>query len=113
MFAFQENFIKVFFVRAEFLKEATVMKAFNSPHVVRLLGVVSRIPRPMVVMEFMQNGDLKSYLRSVRLDAEVDTYSNQRINLLSCAAWFNLVTMKLFTILMDDLFKGLMKYVIL
>uniref|UniRef100_H2YE93 Tyrosine-protein kinase receptor n=1 Tax=Ciona savignyi TaxID=51511 RepID=H2YE93_CIOSA len=57
--------------RMEFLKEASVMKAFNSHHVVRLLGVVSITKRPMVVMEFMSKGDLKTYLRSSRPDAEV------------------------------------------
>uniref|UniRef100_H2YE97 Tyrosine-protein kinase receptor n=1 Tax=Ciona savignyi TaxID=51511 RepID=H2YE97_CIOSA len=56
--------------RMEFLKEASVMKAFNSHHVVRLLGVVSITKRPMVVMEFMSKGDLKTYLRSSRPDAE-------------------------------------------
>jgi len=57
--------------RMEFLKEASVMKAFNSYHVVRLLGVVSTTNQPMVVMEFMEHGDLKSFLRSTRPDAEV------------------------------------------
>ena len=55
----------------DFLKEASVMKAFNSHHVVRLLGVVSKSVKPMMVMEFMCNGDLKSFLRSIRPDAEV------------------------------------------
>uniref|UniRef100_H2XNP4 Tyrosine-protein kinase receptor n=2 Tax=Ciona intestinalis TaxID=7719 RepID=H2XNP4_CIOIN len=57
--------------RMEFLKEASVMKAFNSHHVVRLLGVVSMSKRPMVIMEFMAKGDLKTYLRSTRPDAEI------------------------------------------
>ena len=55
----------------EFLKEASVMKAFNSHHVVRLLGVVSQSVKPMMVMEYMFYGDLKTYLRSMRPDAEV------------------------------------------
>lgn len=53
--------------RMEFLNEAAVMKAFNkSYHVVRLLGVVSRGQPPLVVMELMERGDLKSYLRRSR-----------------------------------------------
>nr|CAB3265276.1 insulin receptor [Phallusia mammillata] len=56
--------------RMEFLKEASVMKSFNSHHVVRLLGVVSITNKPMVVMEFMAHGDLKTFLRSTRPDAE-------------------------------------------
>lgn len=53
--------------RMEFLNEATVMKAFNEAHhVVRLLGVVSKGFQPLVVMELMARGDLKSFLRSTR-----------------------------------------------
>lgn len=56
--------------RIEFLNEASVMKAFDTIHVVRLLGVVSQGQPTLVVMELMANGDLKSYLRSHRPDAE-------------------------------------------
>lgn len=53
--------------RVEFLNEASVMKSFNtSNHVVRLLGVVSRGSPPLVIMELMERGDLKSYLRRSR-----------------------------------------------
>ncbi|KAG7198161.1 hypothetical protein KM043_005580 [Ampulex compressa] len=54
--------------RVEFLNEASVMKAFNTHHVVRLLGVVSKVQPTLVVMELMVNGDLKRYLRSHRPD---------------------------------------------
>ena len=47
------------------------MKAFNSYHVVRLLGVVSMTEKPMVIMEYMAHGDLREFLRSSRTDAEV------------------------------------------
>lgn len=40
---------------------------------VRLLGVVSKGQPTLVVMELMAHGDLKSYLRSLRPDAEVRT----------------------------------------
>uniref|UniRef100_A0A672ZA72 Tyrosine-protein kinase receptor n=1 Tax=Sphaeramia orbicularis TaxID=375764 RepID=A0A672ZA72_9TELE len=56
--------------RIEFLNEASVMKAFSCHHVVRLLGVVSKGQPTLVVMELMTHGDLKSYLRSLRPDAE-------------------------------------------
>ncbi|XP_041424918.1 insulin receptor isoform X1 [Xenopus laevis] len=56
--------------RIEFLNEASVMKAFNCHHVVRLLGVVSKGQPTLVIMELMAHGDLKSYLRSLRPDAE-------------------------------------------
>ncbi|XP_061462034.1 insulin receptor-related protein isoform X3 [Rhineura floridana] len=56
--------------RIEFLNEASVMKAFRCHHVVRLLGVVSQGQPVLVIMELMTRGDLKSYLRSLRPEAE-------------------------------------------
>ncbi|KAI5644933.1 protein tyrosine kinase domain-containing protein [Phthorimaea operculella] len=56
--------------RIEFLNEASVMKAFDTFHVVRLLGVVSRGQPTLVVMELMEFGDLKTYLRSHRPDSD-------------------------------------------
>lgn len=57
--------------RINFLKEAGVMKAFDTHHVVRLLGVVSNGQPTLVIMELMANGDLKGYLRSHRPESEV------------------------------------------
>ncbi|CAH2293278.1 insulin receptor isoform X1 [Pelobates cultripes] len=56
--------------RIEFLNEASVMKGFTCHHVVRLVGVVSKGQPTLVIMELMGHGDLKSYLRSLRPDAE-------------------------------------------
>ncbi|RWS08270.1 insulin receptor-like protein [Dinothrombium tinctorium] len=53
-----------------FLQEATTMKAFNCHHVVKLLGVVSIGEPVYVLMEIMSNGDLRTYLRSLRSDEE-------------------------------------------
>lgn len=47
----------------------------------RLLGVVSKGQPTLVVMELMTHGDLKSYLRSLRPDADVMT--SDRITLTS------------------------------
>lgn len=47
------------------------MKAFHTPHVVQLLGVVSKGDPPLVVMELMAMGDLKGYLRAHRPDGAV------------------------------------------
>ena len=58
--------------RIEFLNEASVMKAFKTHHVVRLLGVVSLGQPTLVVMELMARGDLKSYLRKHRPDESDD-----------------------------------------
>jgi Protein tyrosine kinase. len=52
--------------RIEFLQEASVMKAFNSNHVVRLIGVVSQGQPTFVVMELMARGDLKTFMRTRR-----------------------------------------------
>ncbi|XP_050314693.1 insulin-like receptor isoform X2 [Anthonomus grandis grandis] len=52
--------------RIDFLNEASVMKAFNTTHVVKLLGVVSQHQPALVIMELMVNGDLKTYLRKHR-----------------------------------------------
>jgi insulin receptor len=53
--------------RIEFLTEASAMKSFTGGHhVVRLLGVVSRGQPPLVVMELMALGDLKTFLREAR-----------------------------------------------
>ncbi|XP_065843772.1 insulin receptor-like [Oscarella lobularis] len=59
--AFSKPFEKVLF-----LKEASVMKNFVCDYIVRLIGIISEKDPVYVVMELMGNGDLKSYLRSVR-----------------------------------------------
>ncbi|OQV16232.1 Insulin receptor [Hypsibius exemplaris] len=56
--------------RNMFLQEASRMKAFRSNHVVRLIGVVSEGQPIYVIMELMHLGDLKTYLRLQRPDAE-------------------------------------------
>ncbi|CAG9856093.1 unnamed protein product [Phyllotreta striolata] len=63
--------------RMEILVEASVMKAFSDCyHVVRLLGVVSTRQPPFVVMELMERGDLRNYLRKMR-DSSQDLTSNE------------------------------------
>ncbi|XP_062509268.1 insulin-like peptide receptor isoform X2 [Corticium candelabrum] len=67
--------------RLSFLHEASVMKNFESDHVVRLLGIVSVGNPVMVVMELMAIGDLKGYLRSLR-PGDGDTFSLEEFPLL-------------------------------
>ncbi|XP_065188407.1 tyrosine-protein kinase RYK-like [Sycon ciliatum] len=51
----------------EFLEEAVVMKEFDHPNVVALMGVcIEGDQPPMVCLEMMHNGDLRSYLRRSR-----------------------------------------------
>uniref|UniRef100_A0A665TGP9 Tyrosine-protein kinase receptor n=1 Tax=Echeneis naucrates TaxID=173247 RepID=A0A665TGP9_ECHNA len=71
--------------RIEFLNEASVMKAFSCHHVVRLLGVVSKGQPTLVVMELMTHGDLKSYLRSLRPDAEVMRSQSRDSEVVHCS----------------------------
>lgn len=48
---------------AEFLNEAAIMKKFSEAyHIVKLLGVVTKSHPPLLVMELMERGDLKSVL---------------------------------------------------
>ncbi|XP_023030119.2 insulin-like receptor [Leptinotarsa decemlineata] len=61
----------------EFLNEASVMKSFsNCHHVVKLIGVVSKGQPPLVVMELMDRGDLKKFLRRTR-DSSHNLTSNE------------------------------------
>lgn len=57
--------------RNNFLKEANIMKSFvECHHIVKLIGIVSIENPVLVLMEYMVNGDLKTYLRHNRLDSE-------------------------------------------
>lgn len=44
-----------------------MFRQFDTHHVVRLLGVVTK-GEPLVIMELMAKGDLRTYLRSCRAD---------------------------------------------
>ena len=47
-----------------FLKEGVIMKNFDHPHVLKLLGVcVTNHENPMVILPYMSNGDLRSYVK--------------------------------------------------
>jgi len=54
--AFEENFIK----------EAQIMRRFNAPHVVKLIGYCTKTRPLLVVMEYMMHGDLKKFLQRNR-----------------------------------------------
>ena len=47
----------------KFLKEGLIMKNFDHPNVLGLLGLTfDPEGQPLIVLPFMANGDLKSYL---------------------------------------------------
>ncbi|CAI4230621.1 unnamed protein product [Auanema sp. JU1783] len=52
--------------RLHFLLEASIMKQFNASYIVKLYGVVSDGQPVLVVMEMMEKGNLRDYLRSRR-----------------------------------------------
>ncbi|TKR95038.1 hypothetical protein L596_009261 [Steinernema carpocapsae] len=56
--------------RDKFLTEGSMMKKFDSPFVVKLYGIVSMCNPPMVVMEYMDRGNLRDYLRQNRPKGE-------------------------------------------
>jgi len=47
-----------------FVQEGIIMKNFNHPHVLSLLGLcLGHKKEPMVILPFMANGDLRSYVK--------------------------------------------------
>ncbi|XP_036449497.1 proto-oncogene tyrosine-protein kinase ROS-like [Colossoma macropomum] len=52
--------------KIEFLKEAHLMSQFNHPNILCLLGVCVRNEPHYIILELMEGGDLRSYLRGAR-----------------------------------------------
>ena len=48
----------------EFLEEGLMMKDYNHPNVLRLTGVALRGDSPMIVLPYMENGDLKKFIKN-------------------------------------------------
>ena len=70
-----------------FLSESVVMKDFSHPNVLGLLGVVFDTPdgTPYLVLPFMENGNLKHYLKSKREKVhDVNTLPQVSITLYVC-----------------------------
>ena len=57
--------------RQRILKEANMMKSINTTHIVKLLGIVSIDNPAFLILEFMDKGDLKEYLKNAKVDAEI------------------------------------------
>ena len=51
---------------SDVLKECLKMKTFTHPHVMGILGICLADQAPYIVMPFMTNGSLHSYLRKHR-----------------------------------------------
>jgi serine/threonine protein kinase len=48
--------------RVKFLQEAAIMGQFYHPNIVRLHGVVTVGNPVLIILDYMPNGDMKSYL---------------------------------------------------
>ncbi|XP_061647487.1 ephrin type-A receptor 6 isoform X1 [Phyllopteryx taeniolatus] len=53
--------------RRDFLREASIMGQFDHPNIIRLEGVVTKSRPVMIVVEYMENGSLDSFLRASML----------------------------------------------
>ncbi|NXA36174.1 FES kinase, partial [Eudromia elegans] len=51
-------------LKAKFLQEARILKQYNHPNIVRLIGVCTQRQPVYIVMELVQGGDFLSFLRS-------------------------------------------------
>lgn len=47
--------------------EAMIMKKFNHPNVMKVLGISTHEETPCIMLPLMSNGDLKKYLKSNKL----------------------------------------------
>ena len=62
----------------EIMTESMKMKEFEHPHVLGLIGVcIDAGPAPYIVMPFMANGSLLSYLRKERSNLLLDETADE------------------------------------
>ncbi|KAI1697236.1 protein tyrosine kinase domain-containing protein [Ditylenchus destructor] len=73
--------------RLHFLIEASVMKQFNTDFIVKLYGVVSDGQPVLVVMELMEKGNLRDFLRSHRPNAEENKEGRPVPTLIQYFTW--------------------------
>jgi len=73
--------------RLHFLIEASVMKQFNTSFIVKLYGVVSEGHPVLVVMEMMDLGNLRDYLRARRPDSEENVDNAPLPSMISYFKW--------------------------
>ena len=61
----------------DFLAESAIMLDFHHPNVMKLVGVCfdTDNKQPLIILPYMANGDLKSFLRSKRIN---DTTNNDK-----------------------------------
>ena len=57
--------------RVKFLREAAIMGQFEDAYIIQLHGVVTAVQNPMIVLEYMPNGDLHKFLMNLRKTYEL------------------------------------------
>nr|WNS50064.1 serine/threonine-protein kinase STE20-like protein [Halisarca dujardinii] len=65
--------------RTKLLKEAALMGQFKHKHIVALLGVISQDTEVSLIMEFLEEGDLKKYLAARKMQAATMPHLNKRL----------------------------------
>ena len=67
----------------QFIKECIIAKRFNHPNILNLIGVSYKEGESLMILPFMCNGDVKSFVKSKRGDIlevkefpEVGSYSH-------------------------------------
>ena len=64
----------------DIMTESIKMRGFNHPHVLGLIGVcIDAGPAPYIVMPFMANGSLLSYLRKERSNLLLDETTDEDV----------------------------------
>lgn len=67
----------------EFIQECVTAKQFNHPNILGLIGVsvITKEAIPLMVLPYMHNGDVKSFVKSKRGDTiELSEYPEVHIN---------------------------------
>ena len=70
----------------EFIKECITAKRFSHPNVMSLIGVsyIKEEAVPLMILPFMYNGDVKSYVKSKRGNELKVTKFPKVVNVVSC-----------------------------
>ena len=73
----------------ELLKECAKMHKFDHPNVLKLIGVcLDGGPAPYIIMPFMANGNLLSYLKRERDDLIVEPSSSAYFDIVSVPEFY-------------------------
>lgn len=72
-----------------FVQEGIIMKNFNHPHVLSLLGLCLGFRKePMVILPFMANGDLRTFVKDKSRVSFISLYILNIALILTSMTWF-------------------------